>query len=816
GQCWVYATEFPLGHSPTVVNNVAYVGGFDRKIHAINATSCQNGGQRLWAFEAGAGFDTNPLVVNNMVYAGNRDGKFYAIHASGANKGEMAWSYPTGGPIHYSAAYKNGVVYFASNDSHAYALNATSGALVWKSAKLPGDGFHSWWPVIYENKVIFSGSNNYRTSVMPGSINDEQFSSTESKDVFPNRANDPRGTLVGAVSAQPGKWVAGTPTINANRIVSYFNQKPYRRTVFVLNQSNGAEPNKAAAPVLWTGTHSGTRYPPVIGSDGVLYQQNNYMSDPFINGGQLTGWVPNNQYISYVSADWAAVDEPHAASAGGNLIYWNLCCDRQAGSFDITIPKPPGGRDNSREWWWFNYDLQNKLPNYNEEYTNVHNDYTSPYANFGNINGIYGFHGDTNPPIPYNGRVYMHRSNAIIAFEYKWPAPSPTKLATAQIPSPPAESLTPIGVQGLTSELESEIQKMVNVGHLRPAYMGHGILDFNGEVVCGDDLVDYWHNSAETLYTLTMAYPYLSTGLQNSVKTYLQNEYSNYPPYLYNHVGWDSGAAREAFSIPNDIASQLANVAPRQENPTFKNNGGWNGQGVWQRNPFAFYALWKYAELMGNPVSVWNASKNAFWNEFNRQPSDSLLLNMPYVHNIYIAAYTGWLGLEQAAGKPKSNNVQTELNRLLALRANNFTKDTAYMTAGQSGARPYCRSLNISSNFLFMVPELANYLKTNALNKVQTAVNEYETLAPYWFVTLFEGGYAENVHASLFDTMGLFTAKSWILDVSGDEMEKYLDVPAFAVGDLYYIQKLVMAIENQAYGYGFSLSWPSSGKRTID
>ena len=34
---WVYATEFPLGHSPTIFNGVAYVGGLDHKIHAIDA-----------------------------------------------------------------------------------------------------------------------------------------------------------------------------------------------------------------------------------------------------------------------------------------------------------------------------------------------------------------------------------------------------------------------------------------------------------------------------------------------------------------------------------------------------------------------------------------------------------------------------------------------------------------------------------------------------------------------------------------------------------------------------------------------------------
>ncbi|MCP4417243.1 MAG: PQQ-binding-like beta-propeller repeat protein, partial [Chloroflexi bacterium] len=150
---WVYATEFPLGHSPTIDNGVAYVGGLDNKIHAIDA----NSGTGLWTYSGGGGFETNPLIINNILYAGNRDGKMYAIHTTGANIGELAWSYQTAGPILFSAAHNNGTIYFASNDSFAYALNASTGALVWKSAKLPGAGFYSYWPVVYEDKVIFSG-----------------------------------------------------------------------------------------------------------------------------------------------------------------------------------------------------------------------------------------------------------------------------------------------------------------------------------------------------------------------------------------------------------------------------------------------------------------------------------------------------------------------------------------------------------------------------------------------------------------------------------------------------------------------------------
>ncbi len=157
---WVYATELPLGHSPTIATvngtSVAFVGGHDRKIHAVNALTGQPIAGYI-PYEAGAGFDTNPLVIqdtytNNqpVIFAGNRDGYFYALDAV---TGTLKWRYRTEGPILFSAAYKNGVVYFASNDAYAYALNASNGALVWKSSKLLGQGFHSFWPVIYTEKA---------------------------------------------------------------------------------------------------------------------------------------------------------------------------------------------------------------------------------------------------------------------------------------------------------------------------------------------------------------------------------------------------------------------------------------------------------------------------------------------------------------------------------------------------------------------------------------------------------------------------------------------------------------------------------------
>lgn len=797
---WVYPTEMPLGHSPTVHNGVVYVGGFDRNLHAIDASN----GNGLWTFEADAGFQTNPLVMNGKVYAGSRDGTFYALHTDGSNAGTLAWKYRTDGPILFSAAYKDGVVFFASNDSHAYALDAETGALVWKSAKLPGAGFNSWWPVVYQDRVIFAGSNNYRFTGPPfdGPLNN----GLDKDAIYPNADSTPKGTLLGSLGTAAGDWADGTPTVDAGKIMNYFSQKPWRRTVFVLDRFTGQE--RETAPVLWAWTHSGTRYPPVVGSDGVLYQQNNYMSDPNIPGGQVAGWQPGTSDVSVISSDWGPVDEPIAASGGGNLIYWNLCCDRQAGAIDITMPnttfanrykageRPPTGfMDQDREWLYFNYHLDSIIPGYNDRYYNATAGYTSPHAVFGGPNGVYGFHADTNAPVPYNGKVYMHRSNAVVAFAPD--AGSPDELPMAQTVAAP-DIVTPHDTEYLTNELTDEVQKMLDAGHLRPGYRSHGIFDLRSKFNCGDALVDYWHNSSYTLYVLIRALPHLPADMQDHVKSYLQSEFTSYPPYDYNHIGWRDGAAREIFDLPPEVDADRDNYPPEAENYTFESSGGWSDNGVWGRNPFSFYALWKYAATFGDASTILAEAERAFWEEFDAQPSDTVLTNMPSVHNAYIAGYLGFLGLQELAGHPASSEVQSELDRLLQLRAGTFTADSAYSDINDV-TQVYCRTLNVANNFMYLVPELADYLRINAQSKVEEALAEYEALAPYWFVSFFEGGYAENAFNPLYDAHAIFVAKALILGEPITELDKYLDVPGFARGDLFYINKLVAALENASF-----------------
>ena len=292
---WRFDTELPLGNSPTVYENVVYVAGYDRKLHALDAQT----GSHLWSFDgAQAGYDTNPLIVDGRVFLGNRDGYMYAVAAHGSEQqGCLLWKFKTNGAIHLSAAYKDGKIFFASNDNFAYALNSDNGELVWKSNKLPGDGYHSYWPVIYGDKVVFTAALGYRHGLEPGMKSVEDINSTpydnyaymEKEDVFPG---EPYGTVLGP-EINNQEWAHGFPVVDASRITEYtennpnpdpYKHKPWRRLYIMLNISDGTEFTYDLdgdgygeyVPFVSWGTKSGNRYPPIVGPDNILYAGNLY------------------------------------------------------------------------------------------------------------------------------------------------------------------------------------------------------------------------------------------------------------------------------------------------------------------------------------------------------------------------------------------------------------------------------------------------------------------------------------------------------------------------------------------------------------
>ncbi len=788
---WRFDTEMPLGNSPTVSNGIVYVGGFDRKLHALRASD----GTYLWSFDgAQAGYSTNPLVVEGLVIVGNRDGAMYAVGANGtARQGQLVWKYQTDGLIDLSAAYKDGVVYFAANDNFAYALRASNGALVWKSDKLPGDGYQSYWPVIFQDKVIFAAASGYRTGLTPGTSTIKDASNNQYGKIFDMERdaifqNMPDGSLFGSTVPNQS-WANGKTVLNGSRLTEYLEDdpdandllhKPWRRVLIVLNRSDGSEytfdsdgdGNPEYIPALMWGTHSGNRFPPIVGPDGILYFSN-ILQKFNIPQGRVMGWLPGTPYLSQIGGQ-GAVDEPQALSMGGTTIYRTICCDRVGDYFSINSSR-------TGSLWGYSNPLSTMLPGYDQMwYGVIPGDTIRLQGNYGTQNGIYHNHGDQNPLIPYNGHLFVHRSNAVIAFG---PGPGPGSLPLLNINSVTDRAVVP-SESDLIQKLEAEVWKIVEAGHLRPGYYNAG------QFSVYSNLASYFENPGDTLYALARAYPYLSTELKAQVRLMLEDEFRMYfDTAMVARIGWADGAPREAAPLPNDVEAALASMGPTPSS---------DSRSSWSYPPHNFYALWKYVQIVPEDTArAYDLAKSKIQVPVPALATNDLLMQRPFEHNAYIAGYYGFLQLQELAGKSAQDStlrtqVTNELNRLMILRTNQFSKDTYWVDGTGSY---HLRTLNVARNFIFLTPELGETLRQNNLAEVQAALQEYNDTAPFWFAARTNAAINEGARQNLYDYHALFLARAFILKENQADLVKYLDVPAFERGDLFYLQNLVAAIE---------------------
>ncbi|HLJ36326.1 MAG TPA: PQQ-binding-like beta-propeller repeat protein, partial [Ktedonobacteraceae bacterium] len=71
---------------------------------------------------------TQADVVNNVVYIGSYDRQVYALNAT---RGSVLWHFQTRGRVLSMPTLNNGVVYVGSDDRNLYALNTTDGTATW-------------------------------------------------------------------------------------------------------------------------------------------------------------------------------------------------------------------------------------------------------------------------------------------------------------------------------------------------------------------------------------------------------------------------------------------------------------------------------------------------------------------------------------------------------------------------------------------------------------------------------------------------------------------------------------------------------------
>ncbi len=107
--------QFPFYASAGVANGRVVVGGRDKMVHCMSAST----GKRLWTFTTRARVESSPTIADGRVFVGSNDGKFYVLDFQ---TGAKVWEFDAGAPISASAAIAAGRVVIGSQDGRLYCF----------------------------------------------------------------------------------------------------------------------------------------------------------------------------------------------------------------------------------------------------------------------------------------------------------------------------------------------------------------------------------------------------------------------------------------------------------------------------------------------------------------------------------------------------------------------------------------------------------------------------------------------------------------------------------------------------------------------
>jgi outer membrane protein assembly factor BamB/tRNA A-37 threonylcarbamoyl transferase component Bud32 len=125
GEIWRFACEDEVRSSPTVENNMLYIGAYDYNLYALDTET----GEFIWKYPTEGGIASSPCVNGDQVFVGSGDRILYSVNA---RTGRLEWLCPTEGQIWSSPRVEFGHVFFGSDDHYLYAVSAQTGRVAWK------------------------------------------------------------------------------------------------------------------------------------------------------------------------------------------------------------------------------------------------------------------------------------------------------------------------------------------------------------------------------------------------------------------------------------------------------------------------------------------------------------------------------------------------------------------------------------------------------------------------------------------------------------------------------------------------------------
>ena len=402
----------------------------------------------------------------------------------------------------------------------------------------------------------------------------------------------------------------------------------------------------------------------------------------------------------------------------------------------------------------------------------------------------------------------------------------------------------------LVRELESEIEKMLEAGHLAPWYCARNCYGAGYRCYWRHQTRFTWSNPGETLYVLAQALPLLSHNLQDRVISYMKKERAEYPPEEVVHTPVLEGTRRERhllgdreiFRQHQDLVNQhnyhIANdLVPEESLYYLSCYYDATGESPGRE---------RLGELRGilEPYLRRQDWATLGFRTF-RRPTELCQSGWGGVHdaNCHLAGLIGYLRLAERTGDAEADECRGQLARAVLWRyalgryARYFgergfyeiSDDPAWMAKWLEGSwvghmitydwtgplddvrqvtrlSPYGLQLSNSPwdrfhpqsvvPFLGAIPELGRFAKRHLKREMRAFSRRYERTTPGWFIAKCRTNInAEFEYLAPEEPYQLFLIRAWVLGESGRELESYLDTPWMARGDLYYIHKLAETVK---------------------
>lgn len=355
------------------------------------------------------------------------------------------------------------------------------------------------------------------------------------------------------------------------------------------------------------------------------------------------------------------------------------------------------------------------------------------------------------------------------------------------------------GASDLIQDLQAEVQKILNAGHLAPIYLSYADQASMG--------FRTYQEPGRIITTLAWAYPYLTPAQQTAVKAYVASELAD-----ARFTPWASANLPSMVGTPRELHLKTQWWYDSYSNGSFG----------YRPRVQTLYGLWLYGYRTGDWTLVQNnwASIKSF---YTSRTGEANLYGTMGAHIAMVRMADKFN--DTAMRTTALNNLQTQLDAGV-----NFTTVENNAIRAPTWSSPYSsipdmyapRTMDTGYHgwiFLNVTPEIGRYLASEnaALTSAVLARHTVGTTAlPYWWVeraNYFTHEWGGDEGSGLIpDVVGMFAPiERWVVQANAPTLRMQMKSAPTGIGDCYWLEALVQAIE--AHG---TLSWADVRNQTLD